>query len=56
MIEFEYFGSIRDLVNFVNKNKIGPKEIIQTVPAQGILGYYLIYNKTNRKPQEKDAQ
>lgn len=52
MMEFEYFTSIRELVAFSNMKKLSAKDI-KIIPAQGVIGYYLLYNN---KPQKKDAQ
>lgn len=49
MIECEYFTSLRDLVARMNDMQLTPKETIQILPAQGVTGYYLVYQKKQAK-------
>lgn len=51
MIEYKYLKTVREVAEYCNEEGILAKDIVQIIPAQGIDGYYLVYqievNKEN---------
>ena len=54
MLQKEYFGSIRDLVMWANKNDLHKDNIVQVVPESGGSGYHLIFEDNPTEEKRKD--